>query len=86
MEPEGIIALRPHVGAKKHIDGGCDDDLKMIYDEFTPLPLAGGSLRTSTRPMLNLLLLLSASVQAFTIHVSHAPILVRVLVRNDPAA
>jgi len=62
VEPQGIIALKPHVGAKKHIDGEGDDDVMMIYDEFTPLPLAGGSLRTSTRPMLNLLLLLGASV------------------------
>ena len=34
--------------------------------------MAGGSFRTSTRPTLNLPLLLRASVCAFTLQVSHA--------------
>jgi len=46
----------------------------------------GGVLRRSTPPTLTLLLLLRASVRAFTLKVSHALISVRVLVLNDPAA
>jgi len=45
---------------------------------------AGVLLRTSTRPTLNLLLLLRASVRAFTLTVCHAAISIRVLVLHDP--
>ena len=46
----------------------------------------GGLLRTSTRPTLNLflLLLLRATICAFTLKVRHASTSVRVLVLNDP--
>jgi hypothetical protein len=48
---------------------------------------AGGSLRTSTRLTVNLLLLLLQSyIPAFTLKVAHAPISIRVLVRNGPPA
>ena len=47
---------------------------------------AGRSLRTSTRPTSNLLVLLRASGRALTLKVNHTPISVRMLVRNDPAA
>jgi len=41
-------------------------------------------LRTSTRPTLNLLPLLRATVRTLTLKVSHVPNSIRVLVFNDP--
>jgi len=45
----------------------------------SPPPQAGGLLRTSAPPTLNRLLLRRASVCAFTLKVSHAPISVECL-------
>ena len=59
----GIAGMRAHIvmGKEKAAGKGKKSEAK-----------AGGSLRTSTRPTLNLLLLLRAYVCAFTLMVSHA--------------
>ena len=48
--------------------------------------MAGGSLGASTRSTLNLLLLVRASVSAFTLKICHAPISGRIRVLDDPVA
>jgi len=48
--------------------------------------LAGGSLRTSTRPTLRLLPLFPSSALAFTLKVGHAPTSVKCLFFNVPPA
>ena len=74
--------LRRYTKDKRARKAQDDDDDESDDDDDEE---AGGLLRTSTRPTLNILLL-RASVCAFTLKVSHAPISARVLVLNDPPA
>ena len=77
------LSVRPWLQVILNLSN-CDLDGHVVAEVRDKDNEAGGLLRTSTRPTLNLLLLLRASVCVFTLKVSRAPISVRVLVLDDP--